>query len=72
MDNELKEYLDAMEARINANIERVETKLLTAFHGWSRPYEIRARGVSTAVNSFDERLGLVEERLSAIERKQAH
>jgi hypothetical protein len=47
MDHELKQYLEAMEERLNARIEKVETNLLTAFHGWARSMEIRVRGVST-------------------------
>ncbi len=57
LDNELKQHLDAMEARltvakkshVSEQCERLETSLLTAFHGWARPHEIRARSVSTAV-----------------------
>ena len=51
-------------------LEEMETKLLTAFHDWARTYEIRARGTSTAVNLFDERLGNIEERLAKLERRK--
>jgi hypothetical protein len=51
-------------------IERVETNLLTEFHKWARTYEIRARGTSTVVFGFDERLGLLEERVSELERRR--
>jgi hypothetical protein len=71
MDQELKQYLEAMEDRLNARIEKVETNLLTAFHGWGRSMEIRVRGVSTMATGFDERLALVEERVSELERKKA-
>ena len=48
MDQELKQYLDerfaevdrraeAMEARLEARIEKAETNLLGAFYGWARP-----------------------------------
>ena len=50
-------------------IERVETNLLTEFHKWAQPYEIRTRGPSRAVAEFDERLGLVDERPSRLERE---
>jgi hypothetical protein len=75
MDQELKQYLEAMEGRINAHVdtrvEKVETNLLTAFHGWARSMEIRVRGVSTMATGFDERLALAEERISELERKKA-
>jgi hypothetical protein len=52
MDQELKQYLDSnfarigerfleLEARLEARIEKTETNLLTAFHGWARPMELR-------------------------------
>jgi len=70
MDEELKKYLEAMERRIDSRIEKSETNLLTAFHGWARAMEIRVRGVSTISTGFDERLALVEERVSELERKK--
>jgi hypothetical protein len=71
MDQELKQYLEAMEGRTNARIEKAETNLLTAFHGWARSMEIRVRSVSTMTAGFDERLALAEERISELERKKA-
>jgi hypothetical protein len=85
MDNELKQYLvemeerlgtrldgrvEGLEGRVNARIEKVETNLLTAFHGWARAMEIRVRGVSGVTTGFDERLALAEERISELERKR--
>jgi hypothetical protein len=43
MDNELKAYLEAMEHRLDAKIERVETTLLTEFHKHASPNEARMR-----------------------------
>lgn len=82
MDDELKQHLEAMEARlksdaeametrINARIEKTETTLLRAFHGWSRSMEIRVRHSSSSVAGFDERLALAEERISDLERREA-
>lgn len=70
MDEELKRHLEAMEKRMDARIEKSETNLLTAFHGWARAMEIRVRGVSGMATGFDERLALVEERVSELERKK--
>lgn len=70
MDNEQKQYLEAMEKRLETRIEKSETNLLTAFHGWTRAMEIRVRGVSGMTTGFDERLALVEERVSELERKK--
>ena len=71
MDDDLKQYLEAIEARINARIEKTETTLLRAFHGWSRSMEIRVRHSSSSVAGFDERLALAEERISDLERREA-
>ena len=64
MDAELRQYLDAMKQELIDHIETVETKLLTAFHDWARPVEIRLR----TLPMMEERLGLLEERVSKIER----
>ena len=64
MDAELRQHLNAMEQRLNDRIEAVETKLLTAFHDWARPVEIRLR----TLPMLEERLGLLEERVSKMER----
>jgi hypothetical protein len=69
MDDELKQYLGAMETRINERIEKTETKLLTVFHRWSRSMEIRVRNNSSSVAGFDERLALAEERIGELERR---
>jgi hypothetical protein len=64
MDAELKAHLEAMEARLRERIDNVETKLLSAFYDWARPVEIRLR----TLPYIEERLGLLEERISKIER----
>jgi hypothetical protein len=71
MDQELKQYLEAMETRLEARIEKVETSLLGAFYGWARPMEIRVNGMTSTVMGFDERLALAEQRISELERKRA-
>jgi hypothetical protein len=86
MDQDLRQYLegmegrmnarmdgriDSLEERMNAKIEKVETNLLTAFHGWARPMEIRVRGSITIVDGFEERLTLVEERLRKLDENKA-
>ena len=83
MDPELQQAFTQLEARLAARIDAVETrlqtymeerieatetKLLTAFHNWAQTYEVRARGTSITVREFDERLGLIEERVAKLER----
>jgi hypothetical protein len=81
MDQELKQYLDSnfariderfleLEARLEARIEKTETNLLTAFHGWARPMELRVGNMTTIVMGFEERITLAEQRISQLERKR--
>jgi hypothetical protein len=66
---DLKSYVDDLKSYVDERSEKVETRLLSAFHGWARSMEIKVRGVSTITGGFDERLSLVEERVSDLERK---
>jgi len=66
-----KKDLADMEQRLVENLRDMETKLLTAFHGWGRPMEIRVNGMTSVVMGFDERLTLAEQRISELERKKA-
>ena len=63
------EQVDARFEQTYARIEQVETALLTEFHKWARPHEIRIRSTESQVGAFSERLGLLEDRISEIERK---
>jgi hypothetical protein len=65
MDEELKQALAALEARIAERIHDSETRILSAFYGWARPVEMRIKQLP----AIDERLGLLEERITAVERK---
>jgi len=84
MDNELRDHLTGMETRLLAEmhaseqrtvhllttkIESTETRLLSEFHKWAQTYEVRARGVTARTAEFEERLGIMEERLSDVERR---
>ena len=62
---------EELEARLEARIEKTETNLLTAFHGWARPMELRVGNMTTIVMGFEERITLAEQRISQLERKRA-
>lgn len=74
LEGRLAARIDGVETRlrtyIEERIEMTETKLLTAFHNWAQTFEVRARGVSAAVREFDERLGMIEERVARLERSK--
>lgn len=71
LSDEDKTWIDDRFAGMTERMEAMETRLVTEFHRWAQTYEVRARGTSMAVAEFDERLGLVEERLSRLERGNA-
>jgi hypothetical protein len=85
VESRLNARIDAVESHLNARIDAVdtglrtyieerieatETKLLSAFHNWAQTFEVRARGTSAAVREFDERLGLIEDRVAKLERSR--
>ena len=61
---EFRQDLAALEERLKAHAEHIETKLLTAFHGWSRSAETKFR----AIPNLEERLSIIEERVGRLER----
>lgn len=68
MDAETRAAFEKIDKRFEELVERIadtETKLLAAFYGWAQPIEKRLRTMPL----IDERLGLLEERISALERK---
>jgi hypothetical protein len=78
MDEELKQHLNAMEARLRDQIgaqavhtEEVETRLLGEFWKWARTADARYRQSTGQVNGLAERVDIVEDRVSALERKTA-
>jgi chaperonin cofactor prefoldin len=74
VESHLNTRIDAVETglrtHIEERIEATETKLLSAFHNWAQTFEVRARGTSAAVREFDERLGLIEDRVAKLERSR--
>jgi hypothetical protein len=61
---ELRGDLRELEDRLVERMRDMQTEVLRAFHDWSRPVEIKLR----TLPMIDERLGLLEERISRIER----
>jgi hypothetical protein len=49
------------------DLERVETSLLTEFHKWASPVELRQRSHSAAMRAFDAELEAVSDRVKKLE-----
>ena len=66
---QLREHLEAMEGRLNARIEHVETALLTEFHKWASPAEARARTHTAALRAIDLEMESLTERVQKLEER---
>jgi uncharacterized protein involved in exopolysaccharide biosynthesis len=66
----LHSEIGTLRAELRAEIERVETSLLTEFHKWASPVELRIKSHATAMRALDLELEDVKERLSKLEPPQ--
>ena len=71
MDEELKQHLNAMESRLREHTEEVETRLLGEFWKWARTADARYRQSAGQINGLADRVDIVEDRISALERRSA-
>ncbi len=65
---DLGERIDAVESRMREHVETVETRLLSTFWQWAKTADARYRQHYAQVNGVNERLAIVEDRLSELER----
>jgi hypothetical protein len=63
----LETAMEAMGARLDAKIEKVETTLLTEFHKWASPLESRERATREIARALDLELDLLKERVRKLE-----
>ena len=85
MDEELRNYLDANFTRIDERfaeteerlnkmeerIEKTETTLVTEFHKWASPAEMRAKSHALAIRAMDLELEALTERVQKLEGDNA-
>ena len=62
---EMRGSMDHLREALVERMRDMQTEVLRAFHGWASPLEIRLRSLP----NIEERLGLLEERVSTIERR---
>lgn len=62
---EMRGSIDHLREDLVERMRDMQTEVLRAFHGWASPIEIRLRSLP----NIEERLGLLEERVSTIERR---
>lgn len=61
--------LERMSANFSERLERVETSLLTAFHQWASPMEMRERIQRARVNALDLEMDDMKDRLKKLESR---
>jgi ribosome-associated translation inhibitor RaiA len=65
----ITERLERVESTFSDKLERVETTLLTEFHKWSSPIEMRLRTHSAALRASDLELEAVADRVTKLEAR---
>jgi hypothetical protein len=61
------EHLGKLEERFEERLEKVETTLLTEFHKWASPLEMRLRSHAAAIRALDEEVESIADRLKNLE-----
>jgi hypothetical protein len=64
----IEERLTMTIATFNTNLERMETKLLTAFQQWASPNEARQRRYAAELREFEATLEYHEDRIRKLEK----
>jgi hypothetical protein len=59
--------LEATEARLESRIERTETALLTEFHKWASPVEMRQRTHAAALRAIDTEMEALNDGVKKLE-----
>ena len=65
LETKLAEKLAGMASK--QDLERVETNLLTAFHQWASPMEMRQRTHAAALRAIDAEIEYHEDRIKKLE-----
>jgi hypothetical protein len=65
----LEQKLAALETRLDAKIEKVETTLLTEFQKWASPTDARLRTHSAALRAIDLEMEALSDRVQKLEGK---
>ena len=64
----LRDEMKSLNESLTERMRDMQTELLRAFYDWARPVDIKLK----AIPPLDERLGLLEERVSKLERGERH
>jgi len=67
LTDEDKNWIREENAVLRGEIERVETALLTEFHKWGSPLDMRVKSHSAALRAIDLEVEAVSERVTKLE-----
>jgi TRAP-type C4-dicarboxylate transport system substrate-binding protein len=68
----LQTELDDKIERLDGKVERVETSLLTEFHKWASPVEMRQRSHTAALRALDIEVESLSDRVKKLEDDPDH
>jgi len=67
LEGRFGERLEKLEGHFEERLEKVETTLLTEFHKWASPLEMRQRTHAAAIRALDEEVESLSDRLKNLE-----
>ena len=67
--SEISAQIAASEERMGARMEKIETALLTEFHKWASPVELRQRSHAAALRALDAEVESLADRLKNLENR---
>lgn len=63
--------LERVVVAFNEALERVETRLLTEFHKWASPMEMRQRTHTATLKALDAEMEYIQDRVTKLEGNKA-
>ncbi len=63
----ISERLQKVETEFSGRLEKVETTLLTEFHKWASPVELRQKSHAAALRALDAEVESLSDRLKNLE-----
>jgi len=67
LQQHLHQHLQAERLWVREQLEKVETTLLTEFHKWASPQEMRQRTHAAAIRALDAEVELLADRVTKLE-----
>lgn len=64
---EFSERLEKVETKFSERLEKVETTMLTEFHKWASPVELRQRSHTAVLRALDTEVESLSDRLKNLE-----